>query len=154
MVPKFEKRVRAYAMEISTIIIILIVASLGFDNIYLKYGLVIFAYLGVTIIPMFFSQGQTFGKRIQQIKVVNLDGTNTSIFILILRELFKTLASLFTFGIYSVIAFFFVTEKNVSRTIHDYIFKTKMIDLEKPTDKNMRADDFLNKSESMKRRGL
>lgn len=154
MVPKFEKRVRAYAMEISAIIIILIIVVFGLKNLYLKYSLVILAYIGVTIVPMFFSNGQTFGKKIQQIKVVNLDGTDAHIFKLILRELFKTVLSILTAGIYSIIAFFFLTEKKVSRTIHDYIFKTKMIDLEKPTDKNMRSDDFLSKTESMKRRGL
>jgi hypothetical protein len=37
-----------------------------------------------------------------------------------------------------------------SRTIHDYIFKTKMIDLEKPTGK----DNYLGKVESMRKRGL
>jgi uncharacterized RDD family membrane protein YckC len=40
--------------------------------------------------------------------------------------------------------------EKTSRTIHDYIFKTKVIDLEKPTGKNT----FMNKTESMRKRGF
>lgn len=152
MVPKFEKRVRAYAVELSALAIVVIVASLGISNPYIKWILIISTYFLVAIFPLFISKGQTFGKRTQQIKVVNLDGSEASNFKLILREVFKMLLSLITFGIYSIIAFFLLTEKEVSRTIHDYIFKTKVIELNsKP---QIKTDDFLGKTESMKKRGF
>jgi hypothetical protein len=40
--------------------------------------------------------------------------------------------------------------EKTSRTIHDYVFKTKVIDLEKPQGKN----NYLNKTESMRKSGL
>lgn len=152
MVPRFEKRVRAYAVELSALAIVLIVVTFGIQNIYLKIGLIVATYFFVTILPLFISKGQTFGKRVQQIKVVNLDGTDANVFKVVLREVFKTVLSIATFGLYSVIAYFALTEKEVSRTIHDYIFKTKVIDLGKKP--SMKSDDFLGKSESMKKRGF
>ncbi|MDY0277541.1 MAG: RDD family protein [Acholeplasma sp.] len=152
MVPRFEKRVKAYAADLSALMMAVIIGALGFQNMVIKIGVVVIVYLLVSIIPNFFSNGQTFGKRIQKIKVVNLDGTEANVFIVLLREVFKTAASILTFGIYSVIAYFLVTEKHVSRTIHDYIFKTKVIDLGPQTRKN--EGNYLDRTESMKKRGL
>lgn len=152
MVPRFEKRVRAYAVELSALAIVVIVASLGISNQYIKLAVIVLTYFLVSIMPLFLSKGQTFGKRTQQIKVVNLDGSEASNLKLILRELFKMILSLITFGIYSIIAFFTLTEKEVSRTIHDYLFKTKVIELNsKP---QIKTDDFFGKTESMKKRGF
>lgn len=155
MVPKFEKRVRAYAIEISALALALIISSLGFSKKpFIQAGIILLVYLFVTIIPLVFSKGQSYGKRIQKIKIVKMDGTPVNPLILILRELFKTLLSLMTFGIYSVIAYFTLTEKEVSRTLHDYIFKTKVIDLDITKQKHDKEEHFLGKSDSIRKRGL
>lgn len=153
MVPKFEKRVRIYAIEISALAVAIIVSSLGFGGIpFLQAGIIVVVYMFVTIVPLLLSKGQSYGKRIQKIKVVKLDGTPVNPFILILREFFKTGLSLLTFGIYSIIAYFALTEKEVSRTIHDYIFKTKVIDLDTTKKKHNRDNHFLGTTDSMKKR--
>lgn len=155
MVPKFEKRVRAYAIEISALAVAIIISSLGFGGIpLLQAGIIIAVYMFVTIIPLILSKGQSYGKRMQKIKIVKLDGSPVNPFILVSRELFKTVLSLLTFGIYSIVAYFTLTEKEVSRTLHDYIFKTKVIDLDTTKKKHNRDDHFLGTSESMKKRGL
>lgn len=154
MVPKFEKRVIAYATDISAVAIAAIIAGFGLGNlIWAKVLLVGVAYLGFSIIPYFFSKGQSFGKRIQKIKIVKLDGTDANVMVLIGREVFKTVLSLGTFGLYSIIAYFALTEKETSRTIHDFIFKTKAIDLEKPKRRN-RDDNMIGTTDSLRKRGL
>lgn len=154
MVPKFEKRVKAYSADISGAIIALIIVTFGFkDLILLKILIVSIAYASLSIFPYFISSGQSFGKRIQKIKIVKNDGSNANVFILILRELFKTSLSIATFGLYTVVAFFALTEKHSSRTIHDYIFRTKAIDLEKPIRKN-NNDNIIGTTESLRKRGL
>lgn len=154
MVPKFEKRVRAYSIDISGAIIALIIAIFGLGSInWLKILVVSLAYLSLSIIPYFFSKGQSFGKRIQKIKIVKLDGTDANVFILILRELFKTSLSIASFGLYTIVAFFALTEKHASRTIHDFIFRTKAIDLEKPKVRN-RNDNIIGTTDSLRKRGL
>jgi uncharacterized RDD family membrane protein YckC len=106
-------------------------------------------FFGLYFLPHFITPGQTFGKRIQKIKIVNLEGEDLTRLHALSRDFVKVFASVFTGGLYLIIAFFFLNDKT-SRTIHDYIFKTKVIDLEKPTGKNT----FMNKTESMRKRGF
>lgn len=89
------------------------------------------------------------GKKVQRIQIVKLDDSKVELWRIILRDLFKLSLSIATFGIYLIVAFFAMSDKT-SRTIHDYIFKTKVIDLEKPTGKY----DGFNKTESMRKRGF
>lgn len=156
MVPSFEKRVRAFAIDTSAVTLFVIL-SMPLNNMfpmesgvplipYLVSGL---AFVGLYFFPYFLSSGQTFGKRIQKIKVVDYLGGDAQLWRILLRDIFKLVLSISTFGLYLVISFFVMSDKT-SRTIHDYIFKTKMIDLEKPTGK----DNYLGKVESMRKRGL
>lgn len=150
MVPSFEKRVRAFAIDTSGVMIFVILSLFSGTQIrILPYVISMTAGFVFYILPHFFSRGQTFGKRIQKIKTVGLEGQDLKLWHIILRDLFRLLASFMTFGIYLIVAFFVINEKT-SRTIHDYIFKTKVIDLEKPVGKM----EFMNRTESMRKRGL
>lgn len=150
MVPSFEKRVRAFAIDTSGVIIFVILSLFTGTQIrILPYVISMTAAVVFYILPHFFSRGQTFGKRVQKIKTVDINGGDLQLWRIILRDVFKLAASFMTFGLYLVIAFFVMNEKT-SRTIHDYIFKTKVIDLEKPQGKL----EFMNKTESMRKRGL
>lgn len=148
MVPRFEKRVRAFAADISGLIIIFILTAFGLANIddsirsYIQAAILILTFFILVIFPQLTKAGQTFGKRLQKIKVVNMDGSNPSKFKLIGREIFKYFFSIATFGLYSVVAFFTLSEKHVSRTIHDYVFKTKVIDLDTSV-QNVRMNEAL-----------
>lgn len=147
MVPSFEKRVRAFAIDTSGVTLLMILSiPFGMDIAqFIIIGAVILFYF----LPYFFIKGQTFGKRIQKIKIVTLDDKDVAIWKILLREAFKLGLSVLTFGIYLVVAFFFMSDKT-SRTIHDYIFKTKMIDL-KP---ERYSNNVLQTTESLKRRGI
>lgn len=150
MIPSFEKRVRAFAIDTSGVsLLILLSIFSGSTYQFLPYVITGFGFLLFYFVPYFFSNGQTFGKRIQKIKIVGLDNQNVSIYRILARDLFKIVLSVLTFGVYLVVAFFIMSDKT-SRTIHDHIFKTKVIDLEKPTGKN----NILGKSESLRKRGL
>ncbi len=147
MVPSFEKRVRAFAIDTSGVTLLLILSiPLGSEiAMYVAIAGVFIFYL----FPYLLSRGQTFGKRIQKIKVVTVDGLDVPLWRLFLREVFKIGLSIVTYGVYLVVAYFVMSEKT-SRTIHDYIFKTKIIDLQ-PEKQN---GNVLGKTESMKKRGL
>ncbi len=150
MVPSFEKRVRAFAIDTSGVMLFVIISwALGDVFLELPYIVSGAAFLGFYFVPYIFSKGQTFGKRIQKIKVVNLDGSDVVLWRVFLRDLFKLILSIGTFSVYMIVSFFILSDKS-GRTVHDYIFKTKVIDLEKPTGKN----NFMNKTESMRKRGF
>jgi uncharacterized RDD family membrane protein YckC len=150
MVPSFEKRVRAFAIDTSGVMLFIILAlPFSTQDPRIAYGIVILAAIGFYLFPHVLTPGQTFGKRIQKIKIVDLEGNPVKLWVVLLRDLTRVILSVATFGIYLVVAFFFINEKT-SRTIHDYIFKTKLVDLEKPQGKY----EFMNKTESIRKRGL
>ena len=150
MVPSFEKRVRAFAIDTSGVMLFIILALPFFtQNIYISYGISIASFIGFYIFPHVLTPGQTFGKRIQKIRIVDLEGNPVKLWVVILRDVTRVLFSVLTFGVYLVVAFFLMNEKT-SRTIHDYIFKTKVVDLEKPQGKY----NYMNKTESMRKKGL
>lgn len=147
MVPSFEKRVRAFAIDTSGVTLLMILSiPFGMD---IAQFIVIGAVLLFYFIPYMFIDGQTFGKRIQKIKIVTVDDKKVPLWRVLLREVFKLGLSVLTFGVYLVVAFFFMSDKT-SRTIHDYIFKTKMIDLQPERYSN----NVLQTTESLKRRGI
>lgn len=147
MVPSFEKRVRAFAIDTSGVTLLLILS--------IPLGQTIAQYVAISsvfifyFLPYLISNGQTFGKRTQKIKIVNVDDSKAPLWKILLRDLFKVGLSIVTFGVYLVIAFFVMSDKT-SRTIHDYIFKTKVIDLSPERINN----NVLGTSESLRKRGL
>jgi len=150
VVPSFEKRVRAFAIDTSGVMLFIILAlPFSTQNIYISYGISIASFIGFYIFPHVLTPGQTFGKRIQKIRIVDLEGNPVKLWVVILRDVTRVLFSVLTFGVYLVVAFFVMNEKT-SRTIHDYIFKTKVVDLEKPQGKY----NYMNKTESMRKKGL
>ena len=153
MVPSFEKRVRAFAMDTSPVaIIVLVSAWMGGDNKLIPYLIAGTAFVGFYFFPYFLksSKGQTFGKRIQKIRIVKLDGSPVELWRVLLRDIFKLALSIGTFSVYLVVSFFVMNEKT-GRTIHDYVFKTKIIDLEEPKKK---GDNVLGTTDSLRKRGL
>ena len=150
LVPKFEKRVRAFAIDTSGVMLFIILAlPFAVESRYISIAISIGAFIGFYFFPHFLTPGQTFGKRIQKIKIVTIDGEPVKLWIVLLRDFLKVALSIATFGVYLVVSFFVMNEKT-SRTIHDYIFKTKVVDLEKPQGKY----NYMNKTESMRKRGL
>lgn len=152
MVPSFEKRVRAFAIDTSAVTLFIII-SLFLGTYYkpLPYIVSSVAFIGFYFFPYLAKKthGQTLGKKVQRIQIVKLDDSKVELWRLFLRDIFKLGLSIGTFGAYLIIAFFVMSDKT-SRTIHDYIFKTKVIDLEKATGKY----DVFNKTESMRKRGF
>lgn len=151
MVPSFEKRVRAFAIDTSGVALIGIVATFGIApfNEILGQAVFVLGVLGFYILPYLNGNGQTLGKRVQKIKVVMKDDVDAPIYLLVFRDVTKLSLSIFTFGFYLVIATFAMSS-HVSRTIHDYIFQTKVIDIQ--TERDMGS--VLGKSSFFKERGL
>lgn len=151
MTDMFIKRLRAFSIDISGVfIVILLCMGLPFDADTKR----IVAGIGgacVYFIPYLFSSGQTFGKRMQKLKVVKADGTKINMGIGLLRELFKLILCFGTIGLYSIVTYFIISEDMDKRTLHDIVFKTRIIDCSKYREYK---DEFLNKPESARKRGL
>jgi uncharacterized RDD family membrane protein YckC len=150
MIPSFEKRVRAFAIDTSGVALVAILGlGISAESTTLSYVLVGIAFFGFYLFPYVFGQGQTLGKRVQKIKVIHKSGAEAPIWLLLTRDLFKLILSISTYGIYMIVAVFVISNKD-GRTIHDYVFQTKVIDLEPHKGKS----DILGKSSLLKERGI
>ena len=130
----FERRVRSFAIDMSFAILLLfvlvgILRQFDFANDQIKLTIsTAIVYFGVLIVPNFFSKGQTFGKRTQKMKTVNVDTEKTpSLIMLVLRELFKGVLMIISFGLYIIICGIMATSRKDGRVIHDLVFRTKVI---------------------------
>src|SRR5690554_5554086 len=107
MVPRFERRVQAFAADTSFLAILFILTSYGmpefeFKNLVQIIVLLIGFFL-IIILPTITKSRQTFGKRMQQIRVVKLNDEIPPRWLLFLREVTKYFLSIITFGLYLVI---------------------------------------------------
>lgn len=130
----FERRIRAFSIDISmatVMFILMIVIIRSFETVSDELKLTLAAgisYFGSLIIPHFFSQGQSFGKRNQKMKVVNIKTNEPPhLIILILREIVKGVLMIGTFGFYLMICGIIASSRKDGRVIHDFIFNTKVI---------------------------
>ncbi|MGI6782416.1 MAG: RDD family protein [Acholeplasmataceae bacterium] len=150
--PRFERVVRSFAIDTSGAIVVVMIAIMGLKgNLTLQY---IIAGIGIFIfyfLPYLISSGQSFGKRIEGIRIVNKDGSPIHIIKSLLRQIVLLGLSFLTVGIYLVVIFFSINEKN-GQSLHDKMFGTAIIDLRAPLPKD--NDDFLNKTDSMRKKGL
>lgn len=140
----FDRRLRAYSIDTSLaiLLVILIIFSIYDLNLSnnLKNGIIAAVYLGVYIIPNLISPGQTFGKRIQKLRVIKnrgYEGREYQVparWLLVLRELLKAAFTIFTFGFYLIIAGIASNNRRDGRSIHDFIFGTRVIPLTRYSD--------------------
>lgn len=152
MVPPFEKIIKSFAIDTSGVMLILI-ASIPLTNPpYLQPVLIGAAFIGFYFFPYILNTGQTFGKRVEKIKVVDKSGADARLWRILLRQLVFLVLSIGTFGIYLIFTFFFLSEKRDNQMPHDYIFRTRIIDLE-PANRDRGSDGF-DKTESMRKRGF
>ena len=152
MIPSFEKIVKSFAIDTSGVMLILLVSIPLSDPVYLRPILIGAGFIGFYFFPYLLSIGQTFGKRVEKIKVVDLSGADARLWRVLLRQLVFLIFSIGTFGIYLIVAFFTLSEKRENRMPHDYIFRTKLVDINPPN--RDRGSDGFDKTDSMRKRGL
>ncbi len=153
MVPSFEKIIKSFAIDTSGVMLVVLLSIPISEPPYLRKVLLLAAFLGFYFLPYFISSGQTFGKRVERIRVVDKSGAVAPLWRVLLRQLFMLTASVLKFGIYFIGCFFFISEKRENRLPHDYIFRTRIIDIDPPKRGN-RGDDGFNSTESMRKRGF
>ena len=105
MVPSFEKRIRAFAIDTSGAIIVTLIASFGvapFNQILAQVISLVGLFL-FYLFPYFKNTGQTLGKRVQKIKVVMKNNLPAPIWLLIVRDFTKISLSIITSGLYMIL---------------------------------------------------
>ena len=139
----FDRRLRAYSIDTSlafllVILVIFTVYDLKMPE-WAKNSIVAAIYLGVYIIPNLISPGQTFGKRVQKLKVIKNSGYEGREYRVPSRFFwscasFKAACTILTFGFYLLIAGIVSNNRRDGRTVHDFVFGTRVIPLTRFSD--------------------
>lgn len=124
---KMNARFEGFAPEIIVVFLsILIIIFLDWPNLY-RFLVVFFSYYGITLLPMWINPGVSFGKYIARTKIVNLDNQAASILKLHGREISKWTLGFLTLGGYFIVAFAVFSYRDDHRSLHDLLWRTKVI---------------------------
>ena len=124
------KRIAAFAIDTSFVILVSMViislTSMIPDATLIGGILVLFVIIGGYFVPYTLWPVQTFVKKSKKIKLTNMDGSECRFVRIVFREAFKVILSIGTSGVYCVIAGIIMLFRKDERTIHDFIFRTKV----------------------------
>jgi len=124
---QFNERVHAFAIEMGTIFLaILIIVFMDWHPV-LRFLFVFAGFYLVTLLPMFVNRGVSLGKHLSKIVITDLNNNPVSMTRAHVRELFKWTCGFLTIGLYFVVCFIVVSHRRDRRSIHDFVFKTKVV---------------------------
>ncbi len=127
---QFNERIHALGIDYGVVFLsVLIVIFLYIDPIY-KMVIVLIVWYIMNIVPSFFKRGISLGKLNSRTIVVDENNKKVSLLVMHLREFFILFIGLASIGFYFLIAFYLLTKRTDKRSIHDLLFKTKVVYIE------------------------
>ena len=123
----FNSRINAFFLDLGIVALALLINIFMQYHTALKVGITLFVWLLVNILPLLFKKGQSLGKMNSKIKVVDLNNKDISFVKSSLRSLFILVFGFVTAGLYFVIGLYVSEQRINKRSIHDFVFKTKVV---------------------------
>ena len=124
---QFNERIHAFSIDYGVVFLsILIVIFMYISPIY-KVLIILFVWYMMNIFPSFIKRGITLGKINSKTKIVDEFDNEVSIKVIHLRSLFILVVGFATVGLYFIVALYLLTKRSDKRSIHDLIFKTKVV---------------------------
>jgi len=124
---QFNERIHAIGIDFGVVFIsVLIVIFLYIDPTF-KVVIMLVVWYMMNILPSFFKKGITLGKLNSGTIVVDELYNEVTLKVMHLRELFKLVLGFITLGLYFLYALYLLTKRNDKRSIHDLVFKTRVV---------------------------
>ena len=124
---QFNERIHAIGIDYGVVFIsIFIVIFLYIDPVFKVIIMIVVWYL-MNIVPSFFKKGITLGKLNSGTIVVDEFNNEVTLKVMHLRELFKLVIGFITLGLYFLLALYLLTKRSDKRSIHDFVFKTRVV---------------------------
>lgn len=123
----FNDRNSAFFLDLGVVSLALLVnIFMQYETLY-KVLITIIVWFIINIVPAIFYKGQTLGKKLSKVKVVDTNNEDISIIRYILRSLFIFIIGFITIGLYFIVGLYIAEKRIDKRSIHDLLFKTKVV---------------------------
>ncbi|MFP4286788.1 MAG: RDD family protein [Candidatus Izemoplasmataceae bacterium] len=127
MPAQFNDRIAGFSLEMMVIFFSLLVIIFNAWPLWFNSVIVISSFYLVTFIPMVFTPGQSLGKKLSKVIILDEDYQPISLKKAHLREFAKWVFGFLTLGIYFIVAFWMFMKRLDRRTPHDFLFKTQVV---------------------------
>ncbi len=124
---QFNERIHAFSIDYGVVFLsVLIVIFMDFSPIY-KYAIVLLVWYLMNIFPSYIKRGISLGKVNSGTIILDENYQKVEMRTIYLREIFILVLALITAGFYIPISFIMLLKRNDKRSIHDLIFKTRVV---------------------------
>lgn len=127
---QFNERIHAFAVDMIPVFLAVIIVIFMGIPFALKIGIILFIILLFNFMPSLLKSGSSIGKHSSKIIVVNEDHSEVSLVRMFSRELFVFSIIFLSSGLYCFVAFYVLNKRIDKRSIHDLIFKTRVVNIE------------------------
>lgn len=124
---QFNERIHAVGIDYGVVFVsMLIVIFLYIDPVFKTITILTVWYL-MNIFPSFFKKGISLGKLNSGTIVVDESNQEVTLTTMHLREAFILVLGFATLGLYFLLALYLLLKRTDKRSIHDLIFKTRVV---------------------------
>ncbi len=124
---QFNERIHAFSIDYGVVFLSMLIVIFMYIEPEFKLLIVLSVWYMMNIFPSFIKRGITLGKINSGTIVVDESNNEVSIKVIHLRALFILIVGFITLGLYFIVSFVLLTKRNDKRSIHDLIFKTKVV---------------------------
>ena len=124
---QFNERIHAFSIDYGVVFLSVLIVIFMYINPILKVVIILVVWYMMNIFPSFIKRGITLGKVNSKIKIVDESDNEVSLKVIHLRSLFILVVGFVTVGLYFIVALYLLTKRSDKRSIHDLIFKTKVV---------------------------
>lgn len=124
---QFNERIHAFSIDYGIVFISVLIVIFMYIDPFLKLLIVLTVWYIVNIGPSHFKRGISLGKLNSGILIVDEQNNEVTLKTMHLREIFILVVGFVSIGFYFPISFILLNKRTDKRSIHDLIFKTRVI---------------------------
>jgi len=124
---QYNERIHAFSIDYGIVFLSVLIVVFMYINPIIKFLIILIVWYMMNIFPSFIKRGITLGKLNSGIKILDESGNEVTLKTIHLRSFFVLILGFLTVGIYFVLSFYFLNKRSDKRSIHDLIFKTKVV---------------------------
>lgn len=124
---QFNERIHAFSIDYGVVFLSVLIVIFMYINPIFKVLIILFVWYMMNIFPSFIKKGITLGKINSKIRIVDESNNEVSLKVMHLRSLFILVVGFVSVGIYFILALYLLAKRSDKRSIHDLIFKTKVV---------------------------